>query len=63
LKELYNARSYVPGLRLAGGGNNSVYWSSTGISNEQAFVKVFADGVEGGNFKDFGNPIHAVRAF
>jgi uncharacterized protein (TIGR02145 family) len=63
LIELYKARYSVPGLRLAGGGNNSVYWSSTGLSADQAFVKVLADGVEGGNYKDFGNPIHAVRSF
>ncbi len=63
LKELFNARYNVPGLRLQGGGNNSVYWSSTQKSSDQAWVKVLADGAEGGNFKDFGNPIHAIRSF
>jgi hypothetical protein len=63
LKELYNARSNVPGLRLTGGGGATVYWSSTNQNNDIAYVKVFANGVEGGNFKDFGNPIHAVRSF
>jgi hypothetical protein len=63
LNELYNARYSVPGLRLTGGGSNSVYWSSTQRSTDQAWVKVLADSVSGGNFKNFGNPIHAIRSF
>jgi hypothetical protein len=63
LKELYNARYSVPGLRLTGGGGATVYWSSTNQNSDIAYVKVFANGVEGGNYKDFGNPIHAVRSF